>query len=111
MVMWRTIGSSRPAVKKALPALLSVMQDGPRHHIFLSRGDNEAVFALAVSLWSWPLLALQVTAPAALRALPALQLPASGTGPTAGLGAGSGAAGQVLPLHLPLGPATWTPRH
>lgn len=107
-LMWRTIGSSGLAVQEVLAALLSVMEDG----MFFSREDNEAIFALAVSFCNWPLLALQVASPAALHALPsALQLPASGAGLKAGLGAGSGAAGRELPLCLSWGPATRTPRH
>ncbi|RMC18408.1 hypothetical protein DUI87_04295 [Hirundo rustica rustica] len=50
--MWRTIGSSRPAAKKVLPALLSVMQDGPLDSTFFSRGD-EAIFALAATVVLW----------------------------------------------------------
>ncbi|RMC18406.1 hypothetical protein DUI87_04293 [Hirundo rustica rustica] len=55
-LMWRTIGSSRPAAKKVLPALLSVMQDGPLDSTFFSRGD-EAIFALAATVVLWWVIA------------------------------------------------------
>ncbi|XP_030920672.1 uncharacterized protein LOC115948936 [Geospiza fortis] len=56
-MIWRTIGSSGPAVEKVLATLLCVMADWPLSRMFTSDGDNEEVFALAVSVWNWPLLA------------------------------------------------------
>ncbi|XP_053804366.1 maestro heat-like repeat-containing protein family member 1 isoform X2 [Vidua chalybeata] len=52
-VMWRTIGSSSPTVKKVLPTLLSVMEDWPLHRMFTSDGDDTDVFALAATLVIW----------------------------------------------------------
>ncbi|XP_053838761.1 maestro heat-like repeat-containing protein family member 1 [Vidua macroura] len=52
-VMWRTIGSSSPTVKKVLPTLLCVMEDWPLHSMFTSDGDNKDVFALAATLVIW----------------------------------------------------------
>lgn len=102
--MWKTIASSGATVDKVMPTLLSVLEDWPVHKIYTSDGDNKDVFSLAVSFWNWPLLAprlplqlLSILSPTAMH------LPVSGTGLTpSGLGAGSGAPGQMLPLHLPL---------
>ncbi|XP_068052927.1 maestro heat-like repeat-containing protein family member 6 [Anomalospiza imberbis] len=52
-MMWRTIGSSGPAVEKVLPTLLRVMEDWPLHRMCTSDGDNEDVFALAATLVIW----------------------------------------------------------
>ncbi|XP_053838411.1 uncharacterized protein LOC128809976 [Vidua macroura] len=52
-VMWRTIGSSSPTVKKVLPTLLCVMEDWPLHSMFTSDGDDTDVFALAATLVIW----------------------------------------------------------
>ncbi|XP_068052868.1 maestro heat-like repeat-containing protein family member 7 [Anomalospiza imberbis] len=49
-MMWRTIGSSGPAVEKVLPTLLCVMEDWPLTRMCTSDGDNEDVFALAATL-------------------------------------------------------------
>ncbi|XP_072775649.1 uncharacterized protein [Taeniopygia guttata] len=48
-MIWRTIGSSSRTVEKVLPALLCVMENWPLHSMCTSDGDNEEVFALAVS--------------------------------------------------------------
>ncbi|XP_068052872.1 uncharacterized protein [Anomalospiza imberbis] len=52
-MMWRTIGSSGPAVEKVLPTLLCVMEDWPLTRMCTSDGDNEDVFALAATLVIW----------------------------------------------------------
>ena len=79
--MWTAIGTSEVLVEEVLPALLSIMENRPPYGTDFCSGDNEAVLALAVSFWSWPLLALRV----ASAALPTLQLPAPGAGLRAGL--------------------------
>ncbi|XP_068052864.1 maestro heat-like repeat-containing protein family member 7 [Anomalospiza imberbis] len=52
-VLWRAIGSSGPAVEKALPTLLCVMEDWPLTRMCTSDGDNEDIFALAATLVIW----------------------------------------------------------
>ncbi|XP_053789819.1 maestro heat-like repeat family member 5 isoform X3 [Vidua chalybeata] len=51
--MWRAIGSSGPALEKALPTLLCVMEDWPLHTMCTSDGDNKDLFALAATLVIW----------------------------------------------------------
>ncbi|XP_064278794.1 maestro heat-like repeat family member 5 [Passer domesticus] len=53
VLMWRSIGTSRPAVQKVLPALFSVIEDRPLYSMFFYSGDNEAVFALAATVVLW----------------------------------------------------------
>ncbi|XP_064291559.1 uncharacterized protein LOC135309340 [Passer domesticus] len=72
-MMWRAIGSSRPAMEKVLATLLCVMEDWPVHSTCTSDGDNKDVFALAVSFWNWPLLATRLP----LQQLSILSLPQS----------------------------------
>ncbi|XP_053803049.1 maestro heat-like repeat-containing protein family member 6 isoform X2 [Vidua chalybeata] len=52
-MMWRAIGSSGPALEKALPTLLCVMEDWPLHTMCTSNGDNKDLFALAATLVIW----------------------------------------------------------
>ncbi|XP_064289593.1 uncharacterized protein LOC135308517 isoform X2 [Passer domesticus] len=52
-IMWKTIGSLGPAVKKVLPTLLCVMEDWPVHSASTSDGDDTDVFALAATLVIW----------------------------------------------------------
>ncbi|XP_053838352.1 maestro heat-like repeat-containing protein family member 6 [Vidua macroura] len=52
-MMWRAIGSSGPALEKALPTLLCVMEDWPLHRMCTSDGDNKDLFALAATLVIW----------------------------------------------------------
>ncbi|CAN8179090.1 unnamed protein product, partial [Coccothraustes coccothraustes] len=52
-MMWRTIGSSGPAVEKVLPTLLIVMASWPLHSICTSDGDDRDIFALTATLVIW----------------------------------------------------------
>ncbi|XP_041897111.1 uncharacterized protein LOC121670657 [Corvus kubaryi] len=99
--MWSTILSSRRTARLVVLILLEVLRNWPEHIPHTSDGDSTNVFALAVSFWNWPFLALQVASQAALHPLPTLHLPASGAGLKPGLGAGSEAPGPVFRLHLP----------
>lgn len=96
------MGTSEVAVEGVLPALLSAIEEQPPYAGFLCSRDNEAVLALAVSYWSWPMLALQIAFSEALRALPTLQLPAW---------AQSWQQAGCSPCLSPPGPASWTSWH
>ncbi|KAL9847955.1 maestro heat-like repeat-containing protein family member 6 [Geothlypis trichas] len=52
-MIWRTIGSSGPAVEKVLATLLCVMEDWPVHSACTSDGDDRDVFALTATLVIW----------------------------------------------------------
>ncbi|XP_036243103.1 maestro heat-like repeat-containing protein family member 6 [Molothrus ater] len=55
-MIWRTIGSSGPAVEKVLPTLLCVMEDWPVHSACSSDGDDRDIFALAATLVIWVIM-------------------------------------------------------
>ncbi|XP_023803118.1 uncharacterized protein LOC111944640, partial [Cyanistes caeruleus] len=55
-MMWRTIASSGPTMKKVLAILLCVMEDWPLHSMCTSDGDNKTVFSLAATLVLWVII-------------------------------------------------------
>ncbi|XP_064516502.1 uncharacterized protein LOC135416980 isoform X2 [Pseudopipra pipra] len=99
--MWRTIIFSSRTAQSVLEILALVLGSWPACSMCTPDGDETDVFALALSFWNWTLLT-PTSPPGQLFIFPqhCISLPQA-LGWKPGLGAGSGAPGQVLFLCLP----------